>query len=236
MQCPAHSLQSHSIGATIVGALDIFYMNAPLHVYICIFLEWESSVYVYACMHGAYVISCVWRFVTSWTVAHQVPLCMGFPRQEYWKGLPFPSPVICVCVCVCVCVDIFLHYDIEWTLSFKWLGSLNIGMFHLLLVFSYSFLSSWNNILQDKHLVNLTPKACVLWRRLYFPTLGRQAGGSLGAVSCACPVQGKQMRTLKDRFSPVVSSLGVVAVPACTRTCVCVSRSVVSNSLRPHEL
>ena len=184
MQCPAHSLQSHSIGATIVGALDIFYMNAPLHVYICIFLEWESSVYVYACMHGAYVISCVWRFVTSWTGAHQVPLCMGFPRQEYWKGLPFPSPVICVCVCVCVCVDIFLHYDIEWTLSFKWLGSLNIGMFHLLLVFSYSFLSSWNNILQDKHLVNLTPKACVLWRRLYFPTLGRQAGGSLGAVSC----------------------------------------------------
>ena len=58
-----------------------------------------------------------------------------------------------------------------------------LGMFHLLLVFSYSFLSSWNNILQDKHLVNLTPKACVLWRRLNFPTLRQQAGGSLGAVS-----------------------------------------------------
>ena len=28
----------------------------------------------------------------SWTVAHQVPLSMGFPRQEYWSGLPFPSP------------------------------------------------------------------------------------------------------------------------------------------------
>ena len=27
-----------------------------------------------------------------WTVAHQVPLSMGFPRQEYWSGLPFPSP------------------------------------------------------------------------------------------------------------------------------------------------
>ena len=25
-----------------------------------------------------------------WTVAHQVPLSMGFPRQEYWHGLPFP--------------------------------------------------------------------------------------------------------------------------------------------------
>ena len=30
-------------------------------------------------------------FVTAWTVGHQVPLPMGFSRQEYWSGLPFPS-------------------------------------------------------------------------------------------------------------------------------------------------
>ena len=30
-------------------------------------------------------------FVTPWTVAHQAPLSMGFPRREYWRGLPFPS-------------------------------------------------------------------------------------------------------------------------------------------------
>ena len=29
---------------------------------------------------------------TPWTVAHQAPLSMGFSRQEYWSGLPFPSP------------------------------------------------------------------------------------------------------------------------------------------------
>ena len=29
---------------------------------------------------------------TLWTVAHQAPLSMGFSRQEYWSGLPFPSP------------------------------------------------------------------------------------------------------------------------------------------------
>ena len=29
---------------------------------------------------------------TPWTVTHQAPLCMGFFRQEYWSGLPFPSP------------------------------------------------------------------------------------------------------------------------------------------------
>ena len=31
-------------------------------------------------------------FVTPWTVAHQGPLSMRFPRQEYWNGFPFPSP------------------------------------------------------------------------------------------------------------------------------------------------
>ena len=30
--------------------------------------------------------------VTPWTVAHQAPLSMGFSRQEYCSGLPFPSP------------------------------------------------------------------------------------------------------------------------------------------------
>ena len=31
-------------------------------------------------------------FVTPWTVAHQPPLTVESPRQEYWSGLPFPSP------------------------------------------------------------------------------------------------------------------------------------------------
>ena len=31
-------------------------------------------------------------FETPWTVAHQAPLSMGFPRQEYWSGWPLPSP------------------------------------------------------------------------------------------------------------------------------------------------
>ena len=31
-------------------------------------------------------------FVTPWTVAHQASLSMRFPRQEFWSGLPFPSP------------------------------------------------------------------------------------------------------------------------------------------------
>ena len=36
-------------------------------------------------------LSRVWLFVTPWTVAYHAPLSMGFSRQEYWSGLPFPS-------------------------------------------------------------------------------------------------------------------------------------------------
>ena len=42
------------------------------------------------CVHASSVISD--SFATPWTVAHQAPLSMEFPRQEYWSGLPFPSP------------------------------------------------------------------------------------------------------------------------------------------------
>ena len=41
---------------------------------------------------GMCVLRCDWLFATPWTVAHQAPLSMGFSRQEYWSGLPFPPP------------------------------------------------------------------------------------------------------------------------------------------------
>ena len=57
------------------------------------YLTFELSIKqasVRACM-----LSCfghVQLFVTLWTVGHQAPLSMRFPRQENWSGLPFPSP------------------------------------------------------------------------------------------------------------------------------------------------
>ena len=40
---------------------------------------------------GLVAKSCL-TLVTPWTVARQTPLSMGFSRQEYWNGLPFPFP------------------------------------------------------------------------------------------------------------------------------------------------
>ena len=47
------------------------------------------------CHLGCAVLSCsshIRLFATPWNVAHQAPLSMLFSRQEYWSGLPFPSP------------------------------------------------------------------------------------------------------------------------------------------------
>ena len=51
--------------------------------------EVPVSTHAYAHVES---LSCVWLFATLWTAVHQAPLSMGFSRQEYWSGLPFPSP------------------------------------------------------------------------------------------------------------------------------------------------
>ena len=43
-------------------------------------------------MHAKSIFCRIRLFVTPWTVAHQAPLSMGLCRQEFWSGLPFPSP------------------------------------------------------------------------------------------------------------------------------------------------
>ena len=43
---------------------------------------------------SAQSLSRVQLFATPWTLTHQALLSMGFPRQKYWSGLPFPSPGI----------------------------------------------------------------------------------------------------------------------------------------------
>ena len=50
-----------------------------------------TTTRVYVCMR-AQLLSRIWLFETPWTVAHQASLSMGFSRQAYWNGLPFPPP------------------------------------------------------------------------------------------------------------------------------------------------
>ena len=56
-------------------------------LYLVIFRDWASLT-----LRITQLLSCVQLSATSWTLAHQAPLFMGFFRQEYWSGLPFPPP------------------------------------------------------------------------------------------------------------------------------------------------
>ena len=48
-------------------------------------MSWVT--HILTCVHVCELISRIQLFMTPWTVAHQAPLLMGFPKQEYWSGL-----------------------------------------------------------------------------------------------------------------------------------------------------
>ena len=54
-------------------------------VAISFFSAWKWKVKVKSLSH-------IWLFATPWTAAYQAPPSMGFSRQEYWSGVPSPSP------------------------------------------------------------------------------------------------------------------------------------------------
>ena len=59
-------------------------------------LEWVAISFSKARKRKVKVksLSRVRLFATPWTAAHHVPLPMGFSRQEYWSGVPLPSPLV----------------------------------------------------------------------------------------------------------------------------------------------
>ena len=56
------------------------------------FIICNFFVFTYKAMILAQSLSLAQLFATPWTIARQVPLSMGFSRQEHWSGLPFPPP------------------------------------------------------------------------------------------------------------------------------------------------
>ena len=57
---------------------------------ICIQYDVQIVQFFSLCVLGCSIVSD--SFATPWTVARQIPLSMGFPKQEYPNGLPFPTP------------------------------------------------------------------------------------------------------------------------------------------------
>ena len=61
-------------------------MNVFIQIY------WYTWVYIHILLLLFSLLNHVQLSATPWTVACQAPLSMGFSRQEYWSGLPLPSP------------------------------------------------------------------------------------------------------------------------------------------------
>ena len=70
---------------SLFSALYIFYL-----IHSCISLSEFKTTYN-ICVHAKLLQSCP-TLCDPWTIAHQVPLSMGFPGQEYWSGLSCPPP------------------------------------------------------------------------------------------------------------------------------------------------
>ena len=69
--------ETHTSFPLALVQFSLFHHLFPLTVCVCALLSCFRHVRLFA---------------TPWTVAHQAPLSMGFSRQEYWSGSPFPSP------------------------------------------------------------------------------------------------------------------------------------------------
>ena len=63
------------------------YKNIVLNIGICVCIHTQSCSLL---LFSHKVVS--YSFEIPWILAHQTPLSVGFPRQEYWSGSPFPSP------------------------------------------------------------------------------------------------------------------------------------------------
>ena len=101
-----NSLQKGNVQTWLPKALSMSYF---LVFFLTIFLNW-SIINLKCCVSCGYVakrfsythlhihillfslLNHVPFFATPWPVAHQAPLSVAFPREEYWSGLPFPSP------------------------------------------------------------------------------------------------------------------------------------------------
>ena len=76
----------------------LIYKHFDFDIYVQ-FEDVRYEIYSYITFHisgniASLMLSCslLSDSLTSWAVAHEAPLFMGYPRQEYWSGLPFPPP------------------------------------------------------------------------------------------------------------------------------------------------
>ena len=91
-------------------------------------------------------LSRVWLFVTSWTATYQVPPSMGFSRQEYWSGVPLPSPFLWL---VGGKARIFFNWNIIKPQYYK--------VYNILIQYFYRLCRYYNSIILQSYFIDHVP-------------------------------------------------------------------------------
>ena len=90
--CPWNSLGKNT-GVGCCALLQGIFLTQGLNPLLLCLLHWQvGSLPLAPLRKPAQLLSHVQLFVTPWSLACQAPLSMGLSRQEYWSGLPFPTP------------------------------------------------------------------------------------------------------------------------------------------------
>ena len=92
----AAAAKSHQSCLTLCDPIDASPTGSSVPgIFQARILEWVAVSFSNAWKWKVKVklLSCVQPLATPWTVAYQAPLSMGFSRQQYWSGLPLPSPI-----------------------------------------------------------------------------------------------------------------------------------------------
>ena len=100
-----HPVDSSPPGSAIPGILQARMLE---WVAISFSNAWKWKVKVKS-------LSRVWIFTIPWTAAHQAPLSVGFSRQEYWSGVPLPSPAMVI--------ELYEYTKRHWN-GHLWMGEL----------------------------------------------------------------------------------------------------------------
>ena len=92
------------------------------------------------------LLSRVWLFVTSWTATYQVPPSVGFSRQEYWSGVPLPSPFLWL---VGGKARIFFNWNIIKPQYYK--------VYNILIQYFYRLCRYYNSIILQSYFIDHVP-------------------------------------------------------------------------------
>ena len=135
-------------------------------------------------------LSRVWLLATLWTAAHQAPPSMGFSRQEYWSGVPLPSPS-------CTLAPVKLLYGGEKRRKTQ--TDRNLSLFSFVLGDMLDFLVTWLNTKRGENKINKIQEG-----------LGVGKLSRLLWVQEGCLGWGEAMTEVKDKWSDIwVMNVGI---------------------------